>query len=62
VLIACNLIGELKFYQFSSYQDGIYGQPVSFAHAEAHFAANGMMLLVCMGLILLIVAWKDLEG
>jgi uncharacterized membrane protein YdcZ (DUF606 family) len=62
VLVASDVYGSLKYYHFSSYQDGIYGRPAAFAHATAHFGANALLLLIAMGLVLLVVAWRDFEG
>jgi hypothetical protein len=62
VLIGSDVYGSLRYYDFSSYQDGIYGQPAAFAHATAHFGANAALLLAAMGMVLLIVSWKDFEG
>jgi hypothetical protein len=62
VVVASDVYGSVKHYDFSSYQDDIYGQPASFAQGTVHFGANALLLLMAMGLVVLVVAWRDFEG
>jgi hypothetical protein len=61
-LIGADVYWSLKYYEFSSYQEGIYGPPAIAGQPMAHFTANGVFLLVSMGLVLLVVAWRDFEA
>jgi hypothetical protein len=62
VLVASDVYGSMKHYPSAVYQEDIYGRPAAFAHATAHYGANALLLMVAMGLVLLVVAWRDFEG
>jgi len=62
VLIAIDLLYSAWYYDGFGFQEGIYGEPESFAHAGVHSWTCVLFLLAATGLIVLIVSWRDLEG